>query len=109
MGKLPAIIAVTIVATPLFVLAEGSNTKSPERENTGTSAEKAKDTGALSQAEAEVLRKLHHANVMEIEAGNLAKTKGDSKGIKDYGAELIRDHSKADADVLSLRRARTWR
>jgi len=107
MGKLPAIIAVTIVATPLFVLAEGSNAKIPDRQNMGAGAEKAKDTGALTQAEADVLRKLHHANTMEVEAGNLAKTRGDAKGIKNYGAELVKDHTKADSDVLKLAKSKT--
>jgi putative membrane protein len=53
---------------------------------------------------AEVLGKLHHANQMEIEAGKLAQHKGVSKGVKDYGKMLVKDHTAADKKVMTLAR-----
>ena len=101
MTKLSAVLAAAIIATPLLVLAEGTPGNDDMRHGK-TDTEKMKDTGALSQADANVIRKLHHANEMEVEAGNLAKSKGDSKAVKAFGEELARDHAKADNDVRDL-------
>ncbi|HEY0707001.1 MAG TPA: DUF4142 domain-containing protein [Polyangia bacterium] len=53
-------------------------------------------------APADVLTKLHHANQMEIEAGKLAQEKGHSKGVKDFGKLLVKEHTAADKKVVSL-------
>jgi putative membrane protein len=52
-------------------------------------------------APADVLSKLHHANQMEIEAGKLAQQKGHSKGVKDFGKQLVKDHTAANKKVAS--------
>jgi len=49
-----------------------------------------------------VLRKLHHVNLEEVNAGQLAQQKSASKDVKDYGAMLVRDHQKADQDVKTV-------
>src|SRR5204862_225533 len=50
----------------------------------------------------DVLTKLHHANQMEIEAGKLAQTKGESKAVKTFGKTLVSDHTAADKQVVAL-------
>ena len=50
----------------------------------------------------QVLRKLHHVNQEEIQAGQLAQQKGTTRDVKDYGATLVRDHTKGDQDVKTL-------
>jgi putative membrane protein len=50
----------------------------------------------------QVLRKLHHINQEEIQAGQLAQQKGTTRDVKDYGATLVRDHTKGDQDVKTL-------
>ena len=50
----------------------------------------------------QVLRKLHHVNLEEIDAGKLAQQKGTTRDVKDYGATLVRDHTKGDQDVKAL-------
>jgi putative membrane protein len=50
----------------------------------------------------DVLTKLHHSNKMEIEAGKLAQQKGESKAIKQFGKELVNDHTAADKKVVAL-------
>jgi len=52
--------------------------------------------------EGQLLNTLHEANLMEIAAGRLALTRGTSAAIKQYGAELVRDHSLADDQVAAL-------
>jgi putative membrane protein len=52
--------------------------------------------------EGQVLVTLHGANMMEIAAGKLAVAKGSSPAIQQFGAELVKDHSAADEQVLAL-------
>lgn len=52
--------------------------------------------------EGQVLVTLHGANTMEIAAGKLAVAKGSSPAIQQFGAELVKDHSAADEQVLAL-------
>jgi putative membrane protein len=44
---------------------------------------------------------LHHANQMEVQLGQLAQQKGVSKGVKDYGARLVKDHQAADQKLMT--------
>jgi putative membrane protein len=50
------------------------------------------------------LEELHHANQEEQELGQLARTKGVSKGVKDYGARMVREHQQADEQVMAYAR-----
>jgi putative membrane protein len=61
--------------------------------------------GAASAAEpstADVLAKLHHSNMNEIEMGKLAQKEGQSKDVKSFGKTLVSDHSAADRKVQAL-------
>jgi putative membrane protein len=58
--------------------------------------------GSMKLTDDKVLRKLHHANLEEVKAGQLAQQKAASKDVKDYGAMLVRDHQKADQDVKAV-------
>ena len=44
---------------------------------------------------------LHHANLMEVQMGQLAQQKGVSKGVKDFGAKLVKDHQAADQKLMT--------
>ncbi len=52
--------------------------------------------------EGQLLVTLHGANTMEIAAGKLAVAKSTSPAVQQFGAELIKDHSVADEQVLTL-------
>jgi len=56
----------------------------------------------LSQSESEVIDKLHAANKLEIEAGKLAKKNAGSAQVKQFGAKLVSDHTKADQELSTL-------
>jgi putative membrane protein len=60
------------------------------------------DHGSMKLTDDKVLRKLHHVNLEEVKAGQLAQQKSASKDVKDYGAMLVRDHQKADQDVKAV-------
>lgn len=56
----------------------------------------------LTANETEVIDKLHAANKAEIEAGKLAKKNAGSAQVKQFGAKLVSDHTKADQELTTL-------
>jgi putative membrane protein len=50
----------------------------------------------------QLLVTLHTANLMEIAAGQLALTHSSSSAVKQFGAQLVKDHSQADETVVAL-------
>lgn len=59
----------------------------------------------LSETDLVVLQRHHSVNVMEIEMGKLALTKGGAD-VKKYSKALVADHQKADKAALALAKAR---
>jgi putative membrane protein len=51
---------------------------------------------------ADVLNKLHNANLTQIEAGKLAQDNGHTQATKDYGKMLVTDRTSADEQVMAL-------
>ena len=60
------------------------------------------DHKGMAMTDEQVLRHLHHANLEEIKAGQMAETKGSSQGVKDYARTLVQDHQQADKQVLAM-------
>lgn len=46
-----------------------------------------------------ILNQVHQTNLAEIQEGKLAEKNAQSKKVKDFGKELVRDHEKADKEV----------
>lgn len=42
------------------------------------------------------------AGISEVDLGNLAQSKGNSQGVKDFGAMMVKDHSAANDKLKSL-------
>lgn len=61
---------------------------------------KASSDPALSPRQ--VLSKIHHANKMEIAAGEMASERAQSPSVKEFGNTLKKDHSDADSQVQEL-------
>jgi putative membrane protein len=55
-----------------------------------------------STTEASVLARLHHDNQMEIAAGKLAQKRASSEKVREYGAMLVEDHTKADESLRKV-------
>jgi putative membrane protein len=51
---------------------------------------------------AEVLGKMHHLNLQEIEKGKMAQDHGLSKDVRSFGKMLVKDHAAADKKVVKL-------
>ncbi len=48
------------------------------------------------------LERLHHVNQEEIKLGKLAQQNGESQDVKSYGDMLVKDHTSADQQIMSL-------
>lgn len=47
-------------------------------------------------------KKAAEGGIAEVEAGNLAQSKGTSQKVKDFGAMMVKDHSAANDKLKSL-------
>jgi putative membrane protein len=50
--------------------------------------------------------KVANAGMKEVQLGKLAEEKGTGKGVKDFGAMMVRDHTKANDELKSLSAAK---
>jgi predicted outer membrane protein len=60
------------------------------------------DRKDMTMTDDQVLRHLHHANLEEIKAGQMAQSKASSADVKDYARTLVTDHQQADKQVLAM-------
>ncbi|ANE49774.1 DUF4142 domain-containing protein [Flavisolibacter tropicus] len=58
--------------------------------------------GSLQKKDVKFLVEAASASRMEIELGQLAQKKGASQQVKDYGAMIVRDHTKATEELKSV-------
>src|SRR5919197_2997748 len=97
MGMREGVAAVLFGISPGLALAQAAGTAQDggERSKSGD-----------AQMDAMVLSKMHEANQMEIQAGQLAMERGAAEGVRRYGDVLFRDHRMADkmGDDLAKRR-----
>jgi putative membrane protein len=52
--------------------------------------------------DASFYKKAAEGGIAEVEAGNLAQSKGDSQKVKDFGAMMVKDHSAANEKLKAL-------
>jgi putative membrane protein len=60
------------------------------------------DHKGMAMTDEKVLRHLHHANMEEIKAGQMAQSKAAAPAVKDYARTLVSDHQQADKQVLAM-------
>ena len=76
-------------------------------ENADESNEKKEDAG-MGQGEdtSEFAVKAANGGMMEVELGRMAQEKGMSKDVKEFGAMMVTDHSKANDELKTLATAK---
>jgi putative membrane protein len=52
--------------------------------------------------DASFYKKAAEGGIAEVEAGNLAQSKGNSQKVKDFGAMMVKDHSAANDKLKAL-------
>jgi predicted outer membrane protein len=104
MKKVRILAIATLLAVPLQLAAqEGSkNPREAAGAKTPGNEKAAQPTQAQKQFEQQTLAKLHLINQHEIDAGNLAKERGQSDQVKNYGETLVTDHQQLDSNVTSF-------
>jgi putative membrane protein len=89
-------------ALGLTILFAGSLAAAKEQPaKTQQQSQAAKATAEVAST-AEILGKLHSANVQEMRMGKLAEEHGRSADVKAYGKTLVEDHDAADTKVAKL-------
>jgi putative membrane protein len=84
----------------ITVLAAAISAQAANQSNSNTSAVPVAGSTDLSVA-SKVLADIYRTNLHEIEMGKLAQDRG-SKGIKEYGDNLVKDHEKSQKKVQEL-------
>lgn len=110
--KLKALVLIAALAIPGAALAQepppqptdDTSNKTGDRPATADKskpADKSVKKTKLSDEEKAILAHMHHVNVMEIDLGKVAQKRGTA-AVKRYGETMVRDHSAADKEVVSL-------
>lgn len=101
--KIRAFALIAALAIPTVALADTPK-NNPNYDKTTDNPNKPttdKDKTKLSDADVQILAHQHHVNLMEIDMGKLAQTKGTA-AVKKYGEMLVKDHQQADKDALAF-------
>lgn len=66
------------------------------------SGEKAAGAGALSAADRRFVMEAARGSLAEVELGQIAASKGNSDAVKQFGQQMVDDHSKANEELKSI-------
>lgn len=107
----------SILTLVFFFSACASSNTTRDRDRTGdTQANSPDDTGtmtggrdnttgnmgSLSAESMDFLQEAASAGMMEVELGNLASQKGSSQEVKDFGEKMVQDHTRSNAELMSI-------
>jgi putative membrane protein len=89
----------TITAVAALAVAFSGSVRAADLLNSTT--DKAQ-RGQLSEKDYKFVKEAAKGGMSEVELGNLAKEKGISQSVKDYGNRMVRDHSKANDELKQI-------
>src|SRR3954471_17896172 len=105
---------VAALALPSLALADDSMKKPADTTGSKTTGSKTtgtktcdkttmgdKSTAKLADEDAKLVAHIHHVNMMEIDMGKMAQTKGTAP-VKKYGQKLQKDHADGDKDLTAF-------
>ena len=84
---------------------EKANDANEQKDSSGVMDNDKKDTMAtmpVNDDVADFAVKAANGGMMEVQMGKLAEEKAVSKAVKDFGAMMVKDHSKANDELKSL-------
>lgn len=104
-----SLVAATCMAIFLFqACTDGGSGDAVESANESNevkqdSADRASQAGApVSEDDSKFAVEAASGGMMEVQLGELAQQKASSQRVKDFGAMMVRDHSKANDELKSL-------
>jgi putative membrane protein len=59
-------------------------------------------TCVFAQADSSFVKDASEGGLAEVEIGQMAQEKGQSQAVKDFGARMVADHSKANDELKSI-------
>ena len=96
------------VSTLGFQACDNKKKESDSMENAEEANENKKDAGTGQGEDTnEFAMKAANGGMMEVELGRMAQEKGMSKDVKEFGAMMVADHSKANDELKTLATAKT--
>ena len=93
------IVTLALALVPAFAWAHEGHDKTTKDDTTRKIESKNPDQ---MMTDARIASILHKVNKSEIDAGKLAETQGQSAEVKDFGRMLIKDHTDADTNLVSI-------
>ena len=86
----------TTMTTDSSSMSSETNMPVPDSTTTATS------TAPLEKMDRDFVMKAAGGGMMEVELGNIAQQNAASQRVKDFGAMMVRDHSKANDELTSF-------
>lgn len=86
-----------------------ANDANSKKDTTGVVDNNKKDTMAVTPVNDDVAKfavKAANAGMTEVQLGKIAEEKSTSKGVKEFGAMMVKDHTKANDELKTLAAAK---
>ncbi len=80
---------------PLLAAAQGMNSKMDKNISTG-------NTGSLSIAARQFIDKAAQGGMAEVQLGELAKEKGSTEAVRQFGQRMVKDHTKVNDQLKQM-------
>lgn len=97
-------LSLAVVASMAFLSFQActDNTTDPIESANETNEMKSDSVSMVSEEGSNFAVEAASGGMMEVQLGELAQQKGSSQQVKDFGAMMVRDHSKANEELKSL-------
>lgn len=93
----------TAVLAAWLLQACGGNTQNTKHEDSVDSAKAVnKETAPVDKESSDFAVKAADGGMLEVTLGKLAQEKGQNQRVKDFGAMMVRDHSKANDELKTI-------
>jgi putative membrane protein len=89
----------------MFVAAYGFQACGDSNSNNDTvenAKEQNEDVTGIAEDDSKFMVKAASGGMMEVELGQLAQQKAQNKRVKDFGAMMVKDHTKANEEMKAL-------
>ncbi|MVM37144.1 DUF4142 domain-containing protein [Spirosoma sp. HMF3257] len=102
--KKVSLIVLLAVSTLSFQACSSKKTESTDSVENAEKSNESKEEAGTGQAEDtnEFAVKAANGGMLEVELGRLAQEKAASKDVKDFGAMMVKDHSKANEELKTI-------
>jgi putative membrane protein len=105
--KKVSLLILLAVSTLSFQACDNKKKESDSMENAEDKNENKEDAGTgQNEDTSEFAMKAANGGMMEVELGRMAQEKGMSKDVKEFGAMMVADHSKANEELKTLATAK---